>query len=118
MSHPQTERRAEHRGMGLGTDYLEIVLRLRRLVPGWVEGYVRPSQLVDAVDAGEDVSVEHLRESVQGLAERVRGEETEPDRRRWLLARLRAIETALRWHGGERLGYAALFERCPGARAL
>jgi hypothetical protein len=52
---------------------------------------------------------------VQELTEKVSDEEREPDRRRWLLAQLGAISTALRWLEGERLGYAALFERCHGA---
>lgn len=101
--------------VSLGRDYLEIVLRLRKLVPGWVESYVGPPELTEAVDAEEDVSGERLRESVEELAERVRREETEADRSRWLLAQLGAISTALLWLGGERLRYETLFERCHGA---
>lgn len=97
--------------VSLGRDYLEIVLRLARLVPGWVESYVRPS----AVDEGQESSIEQLRESVQALVERVEREETERERRRWLLAQLHAIGTALVWHGGERPSYATLFQRCHGA---
>jgi hypothetical protein len=91
-----------------------IVLRLCKLVPGWVESYVGRSELVDLVDAEEEPSIGELVESVEQLAETVRLEEPEPDRRRWLLAQLRAISTALLWLGGERLSYAALFERCHG----
>jgi hypothetical protein len=102
--------------MSLGRDYLEIVLRLGKLVPGWVESYVGPPELAAGVDAADAVSAEELRESVETLAGRVGGEEPDDDRRGWLLAQLRAISTALRWFGGERLGYAVLFERCHGAR--
>jgi hypothetical protein len=96
----------------LGSDYLVIVLRLRKLVPGWVEGYVGPAELAALVDAEEEVSAGELVESVQELTERVRREEREPDRRWWLVEQLRAILTALLWIGGQRLSYAALFERC------
>jgi hypothetical protein len=99
----------------LGTGYLSIVLSLRKLVPDWVESYVGPSELVDAVDADEEVSTERLRERVQEVTERVHREEIEDDRRRWLVAQLEAISTALVWLGGERLAYVALFERCHGA---
>ena len=101
--------------MSLGRDYLEIVLKLRKLVPGWVEDYLGPSELADGVRAREDVSAEQLRESVHELTERVRTEETDLARCDWLLAQLRAISTALRWLMGERMGYELLFERCHGA---
>jgi hypothetical protein len=98
----------------LGTDYLRIVLRLRKLIPGWVESYAGPPELEEAVAAEKAVSVKGLRESVLELAGRVRDEESEPDRSRWLLAQLGAISTALGWLGGERLEYATLFECCHG----
>lgn len=101
--------------MSLGRDYLRIVLRLRKLVPGWVESYTGPAALLAAVDAEDEASADRLREQVQVLAERVRREEDEPDRSRWLVAQLEAISTALRWLAGERFDYATLFERCHGA---
>jgi hypothetical protein len=101
--------------VSLGRDYLEIALRLGRLVPGWADSYVGPSELVNAVDAQEETSVQKLREIVEVFTERVRREEPEPDRSRWLLAQLRGISTALLWLGGERFTYAAMFERCHGA---
>jgi hypothetical protein len=102
--------------VGLGAEYLEVVLRLRKLVPGWVESYVGPPALADAVDNGKDVSVEDLCDAALALSERVSSDEKEADRRVWLLAQLRAISTALLWRGGERLSYSELFERCHGAR--
>ena len=103
-------------GVRLGRDYLEIVLRLRKLVPGWVESYVGPPELLAAVDADQEFSAAELCERVDDLANRVQGEELEPDRERWLVAQLRAISTALLWLEGERIDYATLFERCHGAR--
>jgi len=99
-----------------GSEYLEVVLRLRRLVPAWVESYVGPQALADAVGVGDEVSVDELRESVHEFGQRVAAEEEEPDRTVWLLAQLRAISAALLWLGGERLSYVELFERCHGAR--
>ena len=99
----------------LAQDYLTVVLRLRRLVPGWVESYTGPPELVDAVGAEETTSAERLREITEQLAEKVHREKVDAERSRWLSAQLRAISTALRWLGGERLDYAALFERCHGA---
>jgi len=75
-------------GVELGGLYLEVVLRLRGLVPGWVEGYVGPRSLADAIDAGGEVSVEGLRESAEELGQRVASEEQKADRRVWLLAQL------------------------------
>lgn len=100
--------------MSLGRDYLQIVLRLRKLVPGWVESYVGPAKLADAVDAAEPDSADELHECVHEFAERVRREEVDSDRRRWLVAQLDAISTALQWLAGERFGYSTLFERCHG----
>jgi hypothetical protein len=79
--------------VSLGRDYLEIVLRLRQLVPGWVESYVGPAELLAAVDGEGAPSAAGLRERVHDFAERVRRERIERDRRRWLLAQLRAIST-------------------------
>lgn len=101
--------------MSVGRDYLEIVLRLRRLVPEWVEGYAGPGELADSVDGEEEVlSPGELLERVVGFGERVRCAEIEPERRRWLVAQLDAISTALRWLIGERPDYASLFEQCHG----
>jgi hypothetical protein len=101
--------------VSLARAYLEIVVSLGRLVPAWVESYAGPRELIEAVDVRADAPAERLRERAQVLAERVRRQESERDRRSWLLAQLRAISAALLWLGGERIAYAALFERCHGA---
>lgn len=101
--------------MRLGREYLEVVLRLGKLVPGWVESYVGPPTLVGAVDASRVVTANELRARVEELRQRVGGEEAEPDRRAWLGAQLSGISTALLWLGGQRFGYAELFELCHDA---
>jgi hypothetical protein len=99
-------------GMSLGREYLAVVLRLRRLIPGWVESYVGPSSVAEVSVAGLRAAVDELglRVASEGL------EPLEPDRREWLLAQLQATSTALLWRGGERLSYRELFARCHGAR--
>jgi predicted nucleotidyltransferase len=101
--------------MEVGRDYLKVALRLRRLVPGWVESYTGPPGLRDAVEAEEKLSVEELREMTERLAQRVQEEQVDGERSRWLSAQLRAIATALLWLGEERFDYGELFERCHGA---
>ena len=85
-------------------------------MPGWVEGYIGPSALAHAVDVGEDVSVQELRETALALQDSVGSETREPDRRAWLSAQLSAISAALLSLDGERLSYGELFERCHGAQ--
>lgn len=41
--------------MAIGAEYLEIVLKLRRLVPGWVESYVGPPALASAPERFRDL---------------------------------------------------------------
>ena len=101
--------------MGVGREYLGVVVQLRRLVPAWVESYTGPPELVAAVEAGDAPSIDGVRESADALAERILSEETDRERREWLLAQLAGISTALRWLAGERLDYRTLFERCHGA---
>lgn len=103
-------------GVGLGGEYLAVVSTLGRLVPGWVEGYVGGAAQANAIDAGEEVSVDRLLKRVEELEQKVSTDDGAPDRRIWLLAQLSAISTALQWLEGERVGYRELFERCHGSR--
>jgi hypothetical protein len=99
----------------LGLAYLEIALRLRRLVPDWVDSYVGPPDLADAVGRGRAVAADELRGEVDALRERILYEEEVADRRAWLTAQLRAISTALLWLSGTGFDYSQLFAVCHGA---
>ena len=101
--------------VSVGHAYLDIALRLRRLVPDWVDSYAGPPELAAAVEAQATDSVRELGARVDEVAARVTREVAQPDRRRWLLAQLSGIATALRWLDGERPAYTDLFERCHGA---
>jgi len=57
--------------MGVGREYLGVVLQLRRLVPAWVESYTGPAELGAAVEAGDAPSIEGVRERAGALADRV-----------------------------------------------
>lgn len=102
--------------MQVGREYLELVLRLGQLAPGWVESYAGPPAVAERVQAAERLSAQELSERVQTLTQRVAEEVRELERRAWLSAQLHAISTALRWLGGERFTYGELFERCHGAQ--
>lgn len=100
--------------MGCAREYVRVVLHLAKLAPDWVETYTVPPDVVAAAEA-DAPSAKELRESTEELLQRVRGEEPDALRRRWLVAQLRGISAALLWLEGERPGYRALFERCHGA---
>lgn len=102
--------------LDVGREYVAIVLRLRQLMPDWVECSADSPALVGGLDVRqEDRSAGALSEVVQELAKCVRHDEAPSDRQRWLLAQLGAIATALRWLDGELLTYSTLFELCHGA---
>ena len=97
-----------------GVAYLEIALRLRRLAPWLVEGYIGPSELVAAVEDAPPEGAAELSERVRAVREALADACVEADRRRWLDAQLKALETVLAVLAGEPLGYRQLVERCHG----
>jgi hypothetical protein len=100
----------------VGLAYLEIALRLRRLVPDWVDSYVGPPDLSDAVDRDPPPAAGELGEKVEELRQRVQEEEALVDRRAWLLAQLQGIATALRWLSDPSVDYSRRFALSHGAR--
>ena len=102
--------------MDVGQRYLELVLRLRRLQPELVSDYFGPPELAARVDEEPTATADQLRGQASALCEEVDVAELEPDRRRWLSAHLRAIETVCAWLAGEQLSYRELGERCYGVR--
>ncbi len=97
-----------------GVAYLEIALRLRRLAPWLVEGYIGPSELVAAVEDAPPEGAAELSERVRAVREALADACVEEDRRRWLDAQLKALDTVLAVLAGEPLGYRQLVERCHG----
>ena len=98
----------------IGERYLQLVLRLRRLVPELVDSYVGPAELAAAVAGEPPPAAEALREQAEGLTELGGEVESDADRRAWLQSQLSAISTALAWLAGERFTYRELVARCHG----
>ena len=101
----------------IARDYLLLALRLDRLIPGLVDGYFGPAALRDQVEAEDSPAAARLREDAADLPARVQAEVGEPDRRRWLVAQLVALETQARALAGDPLPYldhvAACFDFTP-----
>jgi hypothetical protein len=98
----------------IGTRYLELALRLRRLEPDLVECYTGPDSLADAVESEPPPTARALQQSAVALRGAVDEAVAEPERRTWLAAQLDALETALGHLGGERVPYRTLVSRCHG----
>jgi hypothetical protein len=104
----------EDPSVDVGVAYLEIALRLRKLAPWLVEGYIGPSDLVAAVDAAPSEGAVELAEYVRVVRQTLDGAGLDENRRAWLDAQLAALDTVLAVLAGERFGYRELVERCHG----
>ena len=89
----------------IARDYLILALRLDRLIPGLVDGYFGPAGLRAQVEAEDPRPADRLREDAADLRARVEAEVAEPDRRRWLVAQVVALETQARAIDGDALPY-------------
>jgi hypothetical protein len=98
----------------VGTRYLELALRLRRLEPHLVECYTGPAWLAESVASEPPPTVTALLQDVVALRGALHDAVAQPDRRAWLAAQLDALETALVHLGGERVPYRTLAKRCHG----
>lgn len=96
----------------VGTRYLELALRLRRLEPDLVECYTGPQSLADAIESQPLSTHDELRDSVVTLRADLGAAVTEPDRRAWLDVQLEALQVALTHLGGEHVPYRTLVRRC------
>ena len=96
----------------IARDYLLLALRLDRLVPGLVDGYFGPPGLRAQVAAESPGLPSRLRRDAAELRARVAAEVAEPDRRRWLLAQLVALETQARAIDGDGLPYLDHVSAC------
>ena len=96
----------------IARDYLLLALRLDRLIPGLVDGYLGPTGLRAQVEAENPPPAARLREDAADLRARVEAEVGEPDRRRWLVAQLVALETQARALAGDPLPYLEHVTAC------
>ena len=96
----------------IARDYLLLALRLDRLIPGLVDGYFGPPGLRAQVAAEGPCLPSRLRREAAELRARVASEVAEPDRRRWLVAQLVALETQVRAIDGDGLPYLDHVSAC------
>ncbi len=94
--------------MDLGSRYLELVLRLRKLAPALVDDYAGPECLARVVDSELPRSPSELSEQAKELHRLVQQQQMDSDRRSWLSGQLAAISTVLAWLQGERFSYREL----------
>jgi hypothetical protein len=86
-------------------DYLMLALRLDKLRPGIVDSYYGPASLKTQVDAEPPRTPTRLREEAAALQSRLRKDVLEPDRQRWLLAQVIALEAQAMMLAGDPLAY-------------
>jgi hypothetical protein len=96
----------------IARDYLLLVLRLGRLIPGLVDGYFGPPELRALVQAEAPATPSRVRGGAEELRARVADQVVEPDRRRWLAAQLVALETQARALDGDPLPYLEHVTAC------
>jgi hypothetical protein len=101
----------------LARRYVLLCLRLERLVPGFVDSYVGPPELSEAVSSERAPIPAELHDEAMGLraqAAELSMVEATAVRGRWLDGQLRAIAALARRAGGEEIAYVDLVEQLYG----
>jgi hypothetical protein len=101
----------------LARRYVLLCLRLERLVPGFVDSYVGPPELSEAVSSERPPIPAELHDEAMGLraeAAELFTVEATAVRGRWLDGQLRAIAALARRAGGEEIAYVDLVEQLYG----
>jgi hypothetical protein len=93
-------------------DYILLALRLDRRIAGLVDGYFGPADLKALVDREQPRSPARLVDDAAALRARLPAEVEEPDRRRWLLVQLAALETQARAFADDELPYLEHVTAC------
>jgi hypothetical protein len=94
--------------------YLLLGLRLERHIPGFVDSYIGPPELREAVAAEPPTAPQELHDEAMAIDElAAAGSDDAAGRRRrdWLHAQLRAIRALARQASGEEIGYVDLVEQ-------
>jgi hypothetical protein len=89
----------------IARDYLLLALRLGKVLPGLVDAYFGPADLLAAVEAEAPHSASRLREDASALAARLPREVEAEDRLSWLQAQLVALEAQALMLTGDPLPY-------------
>ena len=102
----------DHGPDAVARDYLFLVLRLDRHIPGTVDGYYGPPEHRAAVDAQAIRRPQDLVADALHLRQRIAAEIPEADRRHWMDLQLAALETLCRTAAGESMPYLEQVARC------
>ncbi len=97
---------------GFARDYLLLALRLDKLQPGIVDAYFGPAELKALIDAEPPRTPVQLREEAAALQTRLHKEVAEPERQRWLLAQVVALEAQALMLAGDPLPYLDYVSCC------
>ena len=102
--------------MRLAERYVALAFRLAKHEPDLVENYYGPREVVAGVEAEEPLEPARLVEEARSLLDDLEHGDLEPQRRAWLAAQTRALETNARRLAGERFSYADEVEGTFGIR--
>jgi hypothetical protein len=89
--------------ISFGERYLALTLGIDRRFPGYIDAYIGPPELKEAVEAGPLPALEALEDDLRWLQEHV--PDADPQRERYLRTSLRAMGGTLRLLRGEELDY-------------
>ncbi len=95
-----------------GEAYLRLTLRLDKHIPGYVDAYVGPPELREAVDLEQPRPAAALLQDVDDLQEELSQQRYASSRQSFLQKQLRAIETTIRKLNGHEFSYREEVERC------
>jgi len=100
------------------TRYLELGLRLGRLLDGFVDAYYGPSELKQRIDNEPTPDAAKLVADARRLIADLDAGESEIDahRRRWIRGQVRGLLVSARRFAGESIGFLDEVEECYGVR--
>ncbi len=95
-----------------GKAYLGLLLRLDKVVPGYVDAYFGPAEIKEEVEHEPPRSPAELRSAVEELQRELPVQGYDTDRQSFLRKQLRAAETVIARASGEEFSYIEEVERC------
>jgi hypothetical protein len=96
--------------------YLELGLRLGKLVPDFVDSYYGPPEIRDRVDREPNPDPGALSKQARDLALSIEAAHLDKARARWLRAQITGLGTSADLLAGRRLSYREQVEGCHGVR--
>lgn len=97
---------------GISRDYIMLAFAIERHFPGFIDSYFGPEALKAVADEAPDGEPVSLVERARALDERVKDAGLDEDRKAYLRAQIKAMETVSRKLAGEPLSYLEEVEGC------